>query len=144
MIVEKIRELAEDLRRTHQDLRVMQSDMRMQDGAYAREADIDRVISDLTTFKLNVTYLRLKAGELVQRNDLDFAEVREEVRYFATYLKHASDTFDEICNSMAYGGRSGDDAAMQKTGEELLILQRHLREMNEHLLVINSKLGKTS
>ena len=141
MLVEKTKELAGDLRRVHTDLKSMEVKMNPQKGD-EREIDIDRVIEDLNTFKLNVTYLRLKADELAESQIIDFSEVREEVHYFVTYLKHASETFDEIANSMKFGARSGDEAAIQKAGEEIYILQRHLKEMNEHLEVINSKLGK--
>lgn len=141
MLVDKIRELANDLRRIHLDLKSMELDMRIE-APEEREVDIDKVIDDLNVFKLNITYLRLKANELSQTDDLDFTEVRKDIRYFVTYLKHSADTFDEICNSLSYGGRSGDEVAMQKTGEEVWILERHLQDMNLHLDTINSKLGK--
>ncbi len=141
MLVDKIRELANDLRRIHLDLKSMELDMRIE-APEEREADIDKVIDDLNVFKLNITYLRLKANELSQSHELDFSEVRKDIRYFVTYLKHSADTFDEICNSLSYGGRSGDEAAIQKTGEEIWILERHLQDMNRHLDTINAKLGK--
>jgi hypothetical protein len=141
MLVDKIRELANDLRRIHLDLKSMELDMRIE-APEEREVDIDKVIDDLNVFKLNITYLRLKASELSQSQDLDFSEVRKDIRYFVTYLKHSADTFDEICNSLSYGGRSGDEVAIQKTGEEIWILERHLHDMNIHLDTINSKLGK--
>lgn len=141
MLVDKIRELANDLRRIHLDLKSMELDMRIE-APEEREVDIDKVIDDLNIFKLNITYLRLKASELSQSQDLDLSEVRKDIRYFVTYLKHSADTFDEICNSLSYGGRSGDEVAIQKTGEEIWILERHLHDMNIHLDAINSKLGK--
>lgn len=141
MLVDKIRELANDLRRIHLDLKSMELDMRIE-APEEREVDIDKVIDDLNIFKLNITYLRLKASELSQSQDIDFSEVRKDIRYFVTYLKHSADTFDEICNSLSYGGRSGDEVAIQKTGEEIWILERHLHDMNKHLDTINSKLGK--
>lgn len=107
-----------------------------------RQIDIDKVIDDLNVFKLNITYLRLKASELKSSRGVDFSEIVKDVRYYVTYLKHSADTFDEICNSLTYGGRSGDEAAIQKTGVEIWILERHLRDMNAHLDLINSKLGK--
>ncbi|MBL7996188.1 hypothetical protein JNM05_12525 [bacterium] len=139
MLADKIRELANDLRRIHLDLKSMELDMRVE-APEEREVDIDKVIDDLNVFKLNITYLRLKANELSQSQDLDFTEVRKDIRYFVTYLKHSADTFDEICNSLTYGGRSGDEVAMQKTGEEIWILERHLHDMNMHLSEINAKL----
>jgi hypothetical protein len=142
MLVDKIRDLATDLRRIHADIRAMESNMfptRMEE----REVDVDQVIEDLNVFKLNVTYLRLKAGELAKSRNLDFSEIRRDVHYFVTYLKHSADTFDEICNSLVYGGRSGDEKAIQKAGQEIWILQRHLQDMNQHLDIINSKLGKS-
>jgi hypothetical protein len=141
MLVDKIRDLANDLRRVHLDLKTMETDMRLA-PAEERQIDIDKVIDDLNVFKLNVTYLRLKANELKRSQELDFSEVVKDVRYFVTYLKHSADTFTEIVNSLTYGGRSGDEAAIQKTGEEIWILERHLRDMNAQLDVINSKLGK--
>jgi len=142
MLVDKIRELATDLRRIHTDVRAMEANMfttRMEE----RQVDIDQVIDDLNAFKLNVTYLKLKAGELAKSQTLDFSEVRRDVHYFATYLKHSADTFDEICNSLEYGARSGDEQAIQKDSEEIWILRRHLHDMNSHLDTINSKLGKS-
>lgn len=139
MLADKIRELANDLRRIHLDLKSMELDMRIE-APEEREVDIDKVIDDLNVFKLNITYLRLKANELAQSQNIDFSEVRKDIRYFVTYLKHSADTFDEICNSLTYGGRSGDEVAMQKTGEEVWILERHLQDMNMHLSAINTKL----
>ena len=141
MLVDKIREVATDLRRIQMDLKSMEVDLRMS-PAQERQVDIDRLIDDLNTFKLNVTYLRLKANDLSKSKNIDMSEVRKDVRYFVTYLKHSADTFDEICNSLSYGGRSGGEVAIQKTGEEVWILERHLRDMNRHLEEINSKLGK--
>jgi hypothetical protein len=141
MLAERIRELANDLRRIHTDLKTMEVDMRLK-ATDEREVDIDKVIDDLNVFKLNVTYLRLKASDLSQSHEIDFSEVKKDIRYFITYLKNAADTFDEISNSLSYGGRSGDEIAIQKTGEEIWILERHLRDMNSHLDIINAKLGK--
>lgn len=141
MLAEKIKELATDLRRIQNDLKSMESDIRSQ-APDERQIDIDKVIDDLNVFKLNITYLRLKASDLKQSRDVDFSEVIKDVRYYITYLKHSADTFDEIFNSLSYGGRSGDEAAIQKTGVEIWILERHLRDMNAHLDLINSKFGK--
>lgn len=141
MLADKIKELATDLRRIQNDLKSMESDIRSQ-APDERQIDIDKVIDDLNVFKLNITYLRLKASDLKQSRDVDFSEVIKDVRYYITYLKHSADTFDEISNSLSYGGRSGDEAAIQKTGVEIWILERHLRDMNAHLDLINSKFGK--
>ncbi len=141
MLVEKIRELATDLRRIHTDLKTMELDMGLK-ATDEREVDIDKVIDNLNVFKLNITYLRLKASELSQSHEIDYTEVKKDIRYFITYLKHSADTFDEISNSLSYGGRSGDEIAIQKTGEEIWILERHLQDMNTHLDMINSALGK--
>ncbi len=143
MLVNKIKELATDLRRAYQDLRSMQTDIRLT-TIDEREVDIDQVIEDLNVFKLNVTYLRLKASELAVSQNMDFTEVKKDITYYILYLKHAFDTFNEICNSLQYGGRSGDEAAYQKAVVEIVILQRHLRDMNLQLDVINKKLGKNS
>ena len=62
MLVDKIRELANDLRRIHLDFKSMELDMRVE-APEEREVDIDKVIDDLNIFKLNITYLRLKASE---------------------------------------------------------------------------------
>jgi len=130
MPVEKLKDLAADLRRIYSDLKSMETKM-SPSKSEGREIDIDQVIDHLNTFKLSVTYLRLKADELVESQNIGFSEVREEVHYFVIYLKHAADTFNEISNSLTYGGRGGDEAAIQKTSEEIYILQRHLHEMNE-------------
>ncbi len=142
MLVDKIKELATDLRRIHIDVKAMETSM-FPTRLKERMVDIDQVIDDLNVFKLNVTYLRLKADELKKSQDLDFSEVQRDVHYFAAYLRHSAETFDEINNSLTYGGRSGDEKAIQKAGEEIWILQRHLHDMNNHLDTINSKLGKS-
>ena len=138
MIVDKVKEVALDLRRLHLEFKMMGSDLKVR-GAKEREIDIDEVISDLGTFKLNVTYLKLKTRELKKSNS-DSDEVYQTMHYFMVYLKNAADTFDEIANSMTYGGRSGDEIAMQKATEELLILKRQLVVINSHLAELNDKL----
>lgn len=141
MFATKIKELAGDLRRIHVDLKSMEVELNPKISE-EREVDIDKVLEDLNVFKLNATYLRLKVNEMARSSQIDFSEIRREIHYYVTYLKHSADTFDEIGNSLTYGGRSGDEAAIQKMGEEIWILQRHLRDMNAHLDLINSKLGK--
>lgn len=141
MLVNKIKELATDLGRVYQDLRALQLDMRLS-PTDEREVDIDQIIDDLNILKLNVTYLRLKASELVNTRKEEFEDIKKDIHYFVTYMKHSFDTFNEICNSLQYGGRSGDEAAYQKSVEEIVILQRHLQDMNIHLDQINAKLGR--
>jgi|WetSurMetagenome_2_1015567.scaffolds.fasta_scaffold1082374_1 hypothetical protein len=141
MLVNKIKELATDLGRVYQDLRSLQLDMRLS-PMDEREVDVDQIIEDLNILKLNVTYLRLKASELTDTKREELTEIKKDIHYFVTYMKHSFDTFNEICNSLQYGGRSGDEVAYQKSVEEIVILQRHLHDMNDHLDQINAKLGK--
>jgi len=139
MLADKVKELANDLRRLHLEFKKMKSDLRVQ-GAKEREIDIDEVIEKLGNFKLNVTYLKLKAIELRSKGKVNFDDVYQDLHYFMVYLKNASETFDEIGNSMTFRGRSGDEVAIPKATEELLILQRQLTVINTHLADLNAKL----
>lgn len=144
MLIEKIKELTQELYKIQGELKSLELELADPDGDAPpeEEVDIDRVAESLATFKLNVTYLKLKTSELKKAKDVDFSEMFRDIKYFVRYMKHTSKDFDEICNSLVYGARTGDEVAIQKASEEIFILQKHLIDMNHYLESINAKLGK--